>query len=226
MDIYPFLIQNKETFKVVYAAILVAICIIIVLKTDKLFRLSSHNGIRYFRNAFFFFGIGFASRYFLKYLFTVKGFEPYSYLPTFIFEFFIIMAGFFLLYSLIWRKLEARGLSNKSSLFNTGIIIFYIFALVIAILDYLWATLLFMFISQIIIFLLSSIISFKNSLKVKKPIQKLYFAAMLISLFAWILNTLLFSFFNFNLYVMANVYILNTIFFVLFLYGVFRAMRS
>ena len=226
MDIYSFIIQNKEIFKFIYAALIIAICVVIVFKTDRLFRLSSHNGIRYFRNAFFFFGLGFASRYFLKFIFDVSGFEGFSVVPLLLFEFFVMMAGFFLLYSLIWRKFEAQGFSNKSSLFNIGIIIFYAFALVIAILDYLWGTLFFMFISQIITFLFASIISYRNSLKVKKPVQKLYFAAMLISLFAWVLNTLLFSYFDFNIYVMVNIYILNMVFFLLFLYGVFRAMRN
>ncbi|MBI3623462.1 hypothetical protein HY212_05290 [Candidatus Pacearchaeota archaeon] len=228
MDIYNLVVTNKEIFKLIYALLIVAICIAIVLKTHKLFRLSSHNGIRYFRNAFFFFGLGFASRYFLKFIFQIDSLTYYAHLPIFIFEFFIVMAGFFLLYSLIWRKLDSQGIRSESSLFNLGILVFYVFAAIIVVLDHAWSTLSFMFFSQIITFFIASIISYKNTLngRAKGHTQKLYFSAMVIALCAWILNTLLFSYFNFNIYVMVNVYVLNMIFFLLFLFGVFRAVRS
>ena len=67
MDIYGFIIQNKELFKIIYALVIVLICILIVIKTNKLFRLSFHTGIRYFRNTFFFYGIAFAIRYLFKF---------------------------------------------------------------------------------------------------------------------------------------------------------------
>jgi hypothetical protein len=95
MDIYSFIIANKDLFKIIYAFLIILICLFIVLKTHKLFHLSLHPGIRYFRNAFFLYGIAFFARYFLS--LVIK--QPL--VTTSIFEFFIIMAGFFLLYSLI-----------------------------------------------------------------------------------------------------------------------------
>ena len=64
-ELYSFIAENKDLFRFFYSAIIVFICFIIVMKTDRLFKISSHQGIRYFRNAFLFYGIAFALRYVL-----------------------------------------------------------------------------------------------------------------------------------------------------------------
>ena len=124
MDMYMWIIGNKELIKVFYALIIVLICAVIVIKTDRLFHLSLHNGIRYFRNAFFFFGIGFISRYFLMI------FPSYS-VNKIIFEFFMIVAGCFLLYSLLWKRIESFGKEYHSSLFNPYVLVFYLMSFII-----------------------------------------------------------------------------------------------
>ncbi|MFQ5531859.1 MAG: hypothetical protein ACE5ES_04550, partial [Candidatus Nanoarchaeia archaeon] len=146
MSIYDWLIQNKELLKIVYALVVVFICTIIVLKTDKLFRISSHRGIQYFRNAFFFYGIGFFVRFFIGSEFVSKmGMVSYFRSINLIFEFFLIMGGFFLVYSLMWKRFEIPGGETyASSLLNSKISLFYLMAVVIVFLDYLWTTHIFM----------------------------------------------------------------------------------
>ena len=224
MDLYSFIISNKEIFKALYAALIVLICLVIVLRSHKLFKLSSHPGIRYFRNAFFFFGLGFASRYFLKFFLDNSTLHPYSFIPIILFNFFVVMAGFFLLYSLIWKKVD--NTSPRSSLFNTKISLFYLFALIIVMLDYLWNMYTLMFISQIIVFIFASSIGFANTRKKKNTTSNLFFVAMLLSLLAWVLNSLAVLFFEWNTVVIVNVYMLNTIFFLLFLYGVVKSTKN
>lgn len=222
MNIYSMLIENKEFLKVIYSLVIIAISFIIVLKTNRLFKLSFHSGIRYFRNAFFFFGLGFFSRYILKFLFEIQGLEFLQFLSLLLFEFFIIMAGFFLLYSLLWKRMDVMG--STSSLFNTKISLFYVFAVILAVIDSIWSISDLMFFSQVIIFLIASIIAFMNSKhKDHKALPKLFFVAMLLALIAWILNTLTILLFEFNQAVLINTYILNLIFFLLFLYGVVKA---
>ena len=157
------IIENKELLKIFYALAIGFICAIIVLKTDRLFRLSFHQGIRYFRNAFLFYGLAFIIRYFIGvpslYNYFATDISP---LIEFVFEYFLIMAGFFLLYSLLWKKIEASGHHHTSSLFNVKIFMFYVMAFVIAILDYLWGTRSFMFFSQIVLFAFASGISYNN----------------------------------------------------------------
>jgi len=78
------------------------------------------------------------------------------------------MGGFFLFYSLIWKKFESSKKEAKSSLFNLRIIIFYVLAIIITFLDYFWSTYCFMFFSQIILFLIVVLISYFNYLNKKE----------------------------------------------------------
>ncbi|MFH1521631.1 MAG: hypothetical protein ABIF18_01605, partial [archaeon] len=63
--LYEWILTNKEFLKVAYALIICFICAIIVLKTDRMFKLSDYQGLRYFRNAFFFYGLAFVVRFIL-----------------------------------------------------------------------------------------------------------------------------------------------------------------
>ncbi len=220
VEIYQFIAGNKELLRFVYSAIIVFICLIIVLKTNRLFQISSHQGIRYFRNAFFFYGLAFMFRCVIgitwNYPFIIKG----------LFEFFIVMGGFFLFYSLLWKMFETN--KEISSLFNSKIFIFYIFALMIVILNYLWGGYFFMFSSQIILFGFASIVSYKNYKKRGKEygFLKLYFVVMLLNFIAWSLNFVFVYFFDGRLRWLANVYVLNVIIFLIFLYGVIKVTKK
>ena len=221
-----WIIGNKELLKLFFALIVVLICMVIVFKTHKLFRLSSYTGIRYFRNAFFFYGIGFAIRFFIgSPIFDNKYLSAYYPAINSLFEFFLVMAGFFLLYSLLWKNFEHRK-HSLSSLFNFKIFIFYLVAFIIVVLDSIWKTNYFMFASQILLFVLASGISYLNYIKKKnREFLKFYFIAMILSLIAWVLNALAALYFNWNQAVLINIYILNLIVFLLFLYGVIKVTR-
>ena len=216
-SLYNFVAVNTDLLRFVYSMFIAFICLIIVIKTDRLFRISSHQGIRYFRNAFLFYGVAFV----LRYLLNTDG---YYGLIKAGFQFFMIMGGGFLLYSLLWKKFE-RDKEHDSSLFNPGIIIFYIFALIIVGLDYLWGGYNFMFLSQIILFFFASIISFKNYNTKRHGFLKLYFIVMVLSFFAWTANFVFSHFFN-RLRWLANVYVLNIIVFLILLYGVIKITRK
>ena len=217
-EAYNLIAQNKDLFRFFYSMVIALICLIIVIKTDRLFRLSSHQGIRYFRNAFVFYGAAFILRYLLH--------KPiYFNLIKLIFEFFMVMAGFFLLYSLLWKRFENS--KQDSSLFNSKIFVFYILAFIIAILDYLWASYNFMFFSQIVLFGFATIISYNNYIKDKKQHKflKLYFVIMFLNLVAWILNFIFSSFFGWRLRWLANVYVINILVFLIFLYGIIKLTK-
>jgi hypothetical protein len=225
MEFYDLLIQNKETLKIVYGLFITLICFFIVLKTHKLFKLSFHQGIRYFRNAFLFYGLAFFTRYIIGsfYFPTQTGF----YLNL-IFEFFLIMTGFFLLYSLTWKKFETPPNTYKSSLFNPVVIVFYLMAFSIALADFFWRNYYFMFVSQILIFLILSVISFNNYFNDDKKAKflKFYFIAMVLTLTTWILNALASLIFEWNKGILINIYLVNLIVFTLFLFGVIKVTKK
>jgi hypothetical protein len=224
MSLYSLIIDNKWILEIGYALVIGLICAVIVIKTDRFFRLSMHQGLRYFRNAFFFYGVAFIVRYLFG-LFSDLDFEL-VYVVKIIFEYFLVMAGFFLLYSLIWKRFESP--SEESSLFNARIATFHVMALVIALFDVLWQTYYFMFASQIIIFLYASIIAFANLRKSKNKhgFQKFYFIAMILGLGAWTLNLLAALYFNWYSGLLIDIGVINIIFFLLFLYGVIRVTKT
>ncbi len=222
MDLYSLIIGNKWALEVLYAFVICLICVIIVVKTDRFYKLSLHQGIRYFRNAFFFYGIAFVVRYIFGIFsdFSIG----YADILKVMFEYLIIMAGFFLLYSLLWKRIESEKEDYLSSLFNAKIAIFHVMALVISVLDFLWQTYQFMFLSQIIIFVYAFGISFNNYKNFGKQHKflKFYSVAMLLSLAAWILNTLAAAFFEWNPGILIDVGAINIMFFLLFLYGIIK----
>jgi hypothetical protein len=216
--IYEAIAQNREIFKVLYSTIIVLACLIIFIKSNRLFKISHHQGIRYFRNAFFFYGLAFLSRYFIVFL--------YPSLMKVVFEFFLIMAGFSLFYSLLWKKFETPK-GSFSSLFNLRMIIFYLFAILLVGFDFLWNTYNFLFFSQIILFLFISIVSYVNyKNKRRHKFLKLYFIVMILNLLAWTLNFIAAIFFNWRLRWTVNVYILNVVIFLVFLYGVLKFTKK
>ncbi len=225
MELSTFILENKWILELFYMFIISSICIIIFSKTDKFFKLSLHTGIRYFRNAFLFYGFAFIFRYLFG-VFSDLSFN-YSDILKFTFEYFFIMAGFFLLYSLIWKKFESAK-KEYSSLFNRRIFLFSIFAVVLAMLDVIWATYYFMFISQILIFFFGIIISYSNYRKngKKHKFLNFYLIAMLLGFSAWILNFLAESVFSWRHMVLTDIGLINVMFFMLFLYGVIKITKN
>jgi len=202
------------------------ICLAIVLRTDRFYRLSLHQGIRYFRNAFLFYGVGFIVRYLFG---VVSDLElDYAFFLKIAFEYLFVMAGFFLLYSLIWKKIESSKVEYSSSLFNGKILVFHIMAVVIAVMDNLWQTYSFMFISEIFIFLFVSILAYINfnNDKGKHRFPGFYFFITLIDLAGWVLNFLAESYLHWDHQVLIFVGIVDVIFFMFFLYGVRRVTKQ
>ncbi len=227
MNFFDVVWQNKELFKLLFTVAIGLVCFAIVLRTNRLFKLSSHQGIRYFRNAFFFYGLAFIMRYVLGHVHLISNApRMYSSIATGVFEFFLIMAGFSLLYSLLWKKFEPEG-GIHSSLFNLRFLIFYLLALTIVLLDYVWATYAFMFSIQIILFIFATAISYSNYQRSRdKVFLKLYFIVILLNLIAWIANFLVATLFEWNMGGVIGIYILNLIIFILFLYGVMKVTRK
>jgi len=228
MNLLNLIIENREYLKIFYGFIITLVCAVIVLKVDRLFRISMHQGIRYFRNAFFFYGLAFFTRYILGTNLLDSYVNNLYFLIIKIFlEFLLIMAGFFLLYSLLWKKIEGTSNNYSSSLLNPALLLFYAFSLIIISLDYVWDTYSVMFFSQILIFSFASLISLVNLQNAESRYQfpKFYFIAMAMSLIAWILNALAALLFNWDYLIIIVVSSINVIIFLLFLYGVLKITK-
>jgi hypothetical protein len=226
MQILDFIVQNREFTKAIYALMIILICVIITKKSDRIFRLSSYKGIQYFRNAFFFYGIAFALRYFLRFTLAGLSMKTAQVITNIFFEFFLIMAGFFLLYSLLWKRIESPH-ENTSSLLNLKVSVFYLMTILLVGLDYIWNTYFFLFVSQIVIFAFVFAISFSNYQERgrNRKFLKFYSFSMFLALIAWILNALAGLLFNWNPMVVMIIYLLNIIMFLIFLFGIINVTK-
>lgn len=99
--------------ELIYTSIVVLFCILIYYKTRESYTLTKYKGIKYFRNAFLFFGLAYLTRFILHLtMLTTMGTDGFlarhevfplmmlitSYLST--------MAIFYITYSLIWKKIK------------------------------------------------------------------------------------------------------------------------
>ena len=223
--IFGWIIENKEILKIIYALLICSIAAIITLKTDRLFKISDHQGLRYFRNSFFFYGLAFFTRFILgKATISIYKYgEVYQQITILLFKFFIIMAGFFLLYSLIWKHVEK--IKNYHSFLNLRVSLFYVATLLIISLDFIFNTNIFMYLSQVGLFFILSVLAYKNYIKDKgeSVFLKYYFTTMLLGFIAWILNTILYCFLSGDPGItQIFIYGLNILFFIFFLFGIIK----
>ena len=224
--LYEWILTNKELLKVAYALIICFICAVIVLKTDRMFKLSDYQGLRYFRNAFFFYGLAFVVRFILGGISTLAESQIYLLNIKFFFEFFIVAAGFFLLYSLIWKRVEREKSHHSFLNVRSGII--YAVTLFIVLLNLVLNTSFFMYFSQIVLFMTAGFISYqkwKRDME-KHVFLKYYFVIMILGFVAWTLNMALDYFLNWNKVIQIGVYVLNVFFFFFFLYAITKIIKN
>ena len=114
--------------EILYSFVIIVCSLMIYFGTKELYELSSHKGIKYFRQAFLFFAIAYFFRSFIKFILLyfnasqlldirhhASGFI-FSQLTLGIFMYFSAMAIFYLLYSVMYKKWN--GDSKKIYLFH------------------------------------------------------------------------------------------------------------
>jgi hypothetical protein len=171
----------------IYLAIIVFLCLLVYFKTKEIYDLTSHRGIRYFRNAFLLFGIA--------YLFRFIGVLSHIYkisfgLPTgthFILGFVVSayassIAILYLAHSVMWKRVRLSKFNDKY--------LHHFIALGILIISIIVNSPLIILGIQILLFIFILIMGFINYKKSKKK-QTLNLYAIYFALFLfWILNFL------------------------------------
>jgi hypothetical protein len=102
--------------EVIYSFVIIICSLMIYIGTRELYMLSSYKGIKYFRQAFLFFALAYFFRSFIKFALIyfdvgqIMDFSPRVFGPVtlFIFMYFSSMAIFYLLYSVMWKRLEGK----------------------------------------------------------------------------------------------------------------------
>jgi len=108
---------------------------------------------------------------------------------TFALEFMMVMPVFYLFMSLIWKKFEKRRQQTDlfHKIFQKSNLI-YVCALLITSIDFILGNFILMYITQILIFSTTSIITYRNYRRSKKTISQMFFLSMLMFLFVGIIN--------------------------------------
>ena len=174
--------------ELIYSFVIIVCSLMVYFETKKIYELSSHKGIKYFRQAFLFFAIAYFFRSLIKFILvffnirTISEFSPILFGPItlFIFIYFSSMAVFYLLYSVMWKRWNGN---------SKMIYLFHAIAIVISIISISSRRNEVLFGINILLFILISFIvyiAYKDS-KTKKKRNNLYVIYMLLFAF-WILN--------------------------------------
>lgn len=174
--------------ELIYSFIIIIASLMIYFGTRELYNLTSHKGIKYFRQAFLFFAIAYFFRSFIKSILiifnvsAVREFTPLIFGPIslFLFMYSSSMAIFYLLYSVMYKKWN----SNK-------IFWFHILAVLIALTSVLTKDLRVHVGMNIFLFLLVTLIVclayLESRTKTKEHKYNLFVIYQLLFIF-WILN--------------------------------------
>jgi len=97
--------------EIIYSFVIIVCSLMIYYATKELYELTKHKGIKYFRLSFLFFALAYFFRSFIKIILfyfnkqEIRAILPiFGNLTLFIFIYFSIMAIFFLIYSVMWKK--------------------------------------------------------------------------------------------------------------------------
>lgn len=164
---YQFLIETVYTLIVVVGSAFIA------WRFNDLFRLSSHEGLRHYRDAFLLLGVSFIIRY------GIYGVGWYRWLVYPFFAFFICLAGFTLLRSALWRQVSRRWW-------------FFMLpaAFLMAFLDVMTQTMYFMYFSQMAVFTFGAKVFYDRYEWKKKASGQLPLLTMILFFFCWVINFL------------------------------------
>ncbi len=209
--------QQALNLDILYSFIIILCSLMIYFGTKELYDLSSHRGIKYFRLAFLFFAIAYFFRSFIKFILIyfnipeIMQLSPKAFgtLTIMAFMYFSIMAIFYLLYSVIWKKIN----SNKIYIFHiTAILMTFVSIFSHSQLIYLLINLLIL-----IIAITTVLIAHKK----KRKQNYTYLAYILLSFF-WALNILDILIPDFFRNTQLIIYLVSSGIFFIILYRVLR----
>ena len=107
-----------------YSLVVIVICTAIFLKTHKLYQLSSHKGLKYFRNTFLFFGLTYLFKIISRFLIFVShdvGVLPFLLGFRMISIYASLAAVLYLAYSMVWKDLEKSVFGKEHILHSIAI---------------------------------------------------------------------------------------------------------
>ena len=180
---------TRLAVELAHTLIVVFLCFTIYYKTREIFDLTKHEGIKYFRITFLFFGLAYISR-FISVLLKLIVITFDIYFPMHIFGIFpLVFIGYFstiailsLTYSILWKKLHI----NHTFLKHT-FLLFNIIAVLISGIAFFSRSPFILILAQAVLLIFTSIIIACHILSNSRKTSRLYILYILFFLF-WIVN--------------------------------------
>jgi hypothetical protein len=180
---------TRLAVELVYTLIVVFLCFTIYYKTREIFGLTKHEGIKYFRITFLFFGLAYISR-FISVLLKLMVVTFDIYFPIHIFGIFpLLFIGYFstmailsLTYSILWKKLHIKHTFLKHTF-----LLFNVIAVLISGIAFFSRSPSILILAQAVLLIFTSIIIAHYIFSNSRKISRLYILYILFFLF-WIVN--------------------------------------
>ena len=176
-----FLFPPEIGTQLIYSFIIIVCSLMIYNSTKEMYELSSYKGIKYFRKAFLFFAVAYFSRYFINFFLIFLNINKISPRIVFGFSLFIFMylnamAAFYLLHSVLWKKLDNS---------KTKIYLFNFVALIIAVIATLFRSMLISILLNLALLIFASLMLFiaYRNFKNKKKGKNLFVIYLLLFIF-------------------------------------------
>ncbi|MFH0977982.1 MAG: hypothetical protein V1837_01640 [Candidatus Woesearchaeota archaeon] len=205
------MLQYIET---IYTTIVVLSCLFVAVRTHKLYKLSGHEGIGSFRNAFIYMGLAFIARYVMLTLFSLKfvtsptlGFALATQLAMI---YLYCIAGFSLVYSLVWKGAEKKQ-AYLVHLLAIGIAVASIYKAY------------FLYFSQLAVFGYAAISCYSTYRETKQRFIQVYFIALILAFAGYLANLLNYFLAPISPTFVIYTYGITVVTFLIFVYGVIRA---
>ncbi len=208
--------------EVVYFLIVFVACMLIYFKTKKLYELSGHQGIRLFRYAFFFFALTTLVKIFMRGLRLFIQGPPhhsiYFIVGLFLMSVFGTMSVLCLVGSITWKRLPRFSRAYIFLIVSVFVSLFIPF--------FRGHGIMFMVISQTVLFMIAAVLSYWNHLgsKGKKKKSTLY-AVYLLLLVAWLINIVAQFVVLISFTMSILLYAISAAFFVVIVYRVLKVIK-
>lgn len=221
-----FLLQQRLLTETIYGLLILISCAIIYFRTRDAYALSHHKGLKYFRNAFFFYVLAFVFRFLGVTKSITMGSVHSSSLLWVLFTYTISIASLYFVYSVVWRYFDS---SSKSKRFDFAELFLHAFSLIVVLLSIIVESIFVVYLVQVLLFLLATIISFRKCKKTqkKKCFIHLYSFVLLLLTITWIINFIVFLASQHVIHIFPLIAVLvdliTVVVFIVIAYGVVRA---
>ncbi len=239
MGLYELAVQNALLYVLIQGIIIVASSTLAYFYIRQLYNISQHRGIKYFSNSFLFFALGF-------FLSTILGIITVLKIPTgqVIFQFLaagfyycLTIAAFYLLFSLVWKRIEdkiasdSQTIQKSRTMFQLIVAGLHALAVIIGVTSILAGSASILFVPVLLILLAAIKISYSNYKSAEKKktaqIRQLFFISMLFGFIGFLVNFvgvefLIDSFPKFMIYQDA----ITVLVFLLLLFGILRGTNK